>query len=136
MSHQRYRPYEHKMSYNGEDFQYDLAMAVKVGNRIWIRGQTGLDFDGSFKGEGDPVLQAETAMRCSDKLLREAGARLTDIVKLTVYLTDREYRAPVFSVLAKWLKGVRPCQTGLIVNGLARPEMLVEFDIEAVIDEN
>ena len=40
----------------------------------------------------------------------------------------------VFSVLARWLKGVRPCQTGLIVNGLARPEMLMEIDVEAVID--
>jgi len=136
MTHQRYRPYEHNLSYDGDDFSYELAMAVKVGNRIWLRGQTGLDFDGSFVGEGDPALQAETAMRCSDILLREAGASLNDIVKLTVYLTDREYRAPVFSVLAKWLKGVRPCQTGLIVNGLARPEMLIELDIEAIIGEN
>jgi enamine deaminase RidA (YjgF/YER057c/UK114 family) len=66
-------------------------------------------------------------------LLREAGASLSDIVKTTVYLTDRDYRTPVFSVLARWLKGVRPCQTGLIVNGLARPEMLMEIDVEAVI---
>lgn len=136
MTHQRYRPYEHNLSYDGDDFSYELAMAVKVGNRIWLRGQTGLDFDGSFVGEGDPALQAETAMRCTDILLREAGASLNDIVKLTVYLTDRKYRAPVFSVLAKWLKGVRPCQTGLIVNGLARPEMLIELDIEAIIGEN
>jgi len=133
MTHQRYRPYEHNLSFNGDDFKYELAMAVKAGNRIYLRGQTGLDFDGSFIGEGNPALQAETAMRCSDILLREAGAQLSDIVKLTVYLTDRSYRAPVFSVLAKWLKDVRPCQTGLIVNGLARPEMLIELDIEAVI---
>lgn len=136
MTHQRYRPYEHNLSHDGDDFSYELAMAVKVENRIWLRGQTGLDFDGTFVGEGNPALQAETAMRCSDELLREAGASLKDIVKLTVYLTDREYRAPVFSVLAKWLKDVRPCQTGLIVNGLARPEMLIELDIEAIIGEN
>ena len=123
------------MSHDGDDFSYELAMAVKVGNRIWLRGQTGLDFDGSFIGEGDPALQAETAMRCSDELLREAGASLNDIVKLTVYMIDREYRAPVFSVLVKWLKGVRPCQTGLIVTGLARPEMLIELDIEAIIGD-
>ena len=80
------------------------------------------------------MAQAETAMRCTDTLLKEAGASLSDIVKVTVYLTNREFRVPVFSVLAKWLKGVRPCQTGLIVNGLARPEMLMEIDVEAVID--
>ncbi len=133
MPHQRFRPYEQAMSYKGEDFEYELAMAVKVGNRVWVRGQTGLEFDGSFIGEGDPAAQAENAMRCTDVLLREAGASLSDIVKTTVYLTDRDYRTPVFSVLARWLKGVRPCQTGLIVNGLARPEMLMEIDVESVI---
>lgn len=133
MPHQRIRPYEHSMEYNGEAFEYELAMAVRAGNRVWIRGQTGLDFDGTFVGEGDPAAQAENAMRCTDVLLREAGGSLGDIVKTTVYLTDRDYRIPVFSVLARWLKGVRPCQTGLIVNGLARPEMLMEIDVEAVI---
>ena len=135
MTHQRFRPYKHNLSHDGDDFSCELAMAVKVGNRIWLRGQTDHDFDGSFISEGDPALQAETAMRCSDELLREAGASLNDIVKLTVYMIDREYRAPVFSVLAKWLKGVRPCQTGLIVTGLARPEMLIELDIEAIIGD-
>lgn len=136
MAHQRYRTYEHKLTHNGEDFEYELSMAVRAGNRVWVRGQTGLDFDGNFMGEGDPAVQAETAMRCTDILLKEAGASLHDIVKTTVYLTDREYRIPVFSVLAKWLKGVRPCQTGLIVNGLARPEMLMEIDVEAVIAQD
>ncbi len=134
MPHQRIRPYEHSMEYNGDAFEYELAMAVRVGNRIWVRGQTGLDFDGTFVGEGDPAAQTENAMRCTDVLLREAGGSLGDIVKTTVYLTDRDYRVPVFSVLARWLKGVRPCQTGLIVNGLARPEMLMEIDVEAVIE--
>ena len=134
MPHQRYRPYEHTLNHDGEDFEYELAMAVRAGNRVWVRGQTGLDLDGNFIGEGDPAAQAETAMRCTDTLLKEAGASLNDIVKVTVYLTDREFRVPVFSVLAKWLKGVRPCQTGLIVNGLARPEMLMEIDVEAMIE--
>jgi len=133
MPHERYRTYAHTMSHDGEEFEYELAMAVKAGNRIWVRGQTGLDFDGNFVGEGDPAAQADNALRCTDILLREAGASLNDIVKTTVYLTDREYRVPVFSVLARWLKGVRPCQTGLIVNGLARPEMMMEIDVEAVI---
>lgn len=136
MAHQRIRPYEHQMQYEGEAFEYELAMAVRAGNRIWVRGQTGLDFDGNFIGEGDPAAQAENAMKCTEVLLKEAGGSLGDIVKTTVYLTDRDFRVPVFSVLARWLKGVRPCQTGLIVNGLARPEMLMEIDVEAVIADD
>jgi len=136
MTHQRIRPYEHTLNHEGEDFEYQLAMAVRAGNRVWVRGQTGLDLDGRFIGEGDPAAQADNAMRCTDILLREAGSSLSDIVKTTVYLTSRDYRIPVFKVLANWLKDVRPCQTGLIVNGLARPEMLMEIDVEAVISDN
>jgi enamine deaminase RidA (YjgF/YER057c/UK114 family) len=134
MPHQRIRPFDQTIVQGGEDVTYELSMAVRAGNRIWVRGQTGLDFDGVFVGRGDPDAQAENAMRCADILLREAGASLNDIVKTTVYLTDRAHRAPVYAVLAKWLKGVRPCQTGLIVAGLALPEMLMEIDIEAVIE--
>ena len=136
MVKQRIRPYEHKLSHDGEDFEYQLSMAVRVGNRIWVRGQTGLDLEGHFVGEGNPAEQAENAMSCTDTLLREAGASLEDIVKTTVYLTDREYRLPVFKVLSKWLTDTRPCQTGLIVNGLARPEMLMEIDVEAIVEDN
>ena len=71
MTHQRIRPYQHSLNHDGEDFEYELCMAVKVGNRIWLRGQTGLDFDGNFVGEGDVAAQAENAMHCSDVLLRE-----------------------------------------------------------------
>jgi len=78
MVHQRIRPYEHKLSHDGEDFEYQLSMAVRVGNRIWVRGQTGLDLEGHFIGEGDPAAQAENAMCCTDILLREAGASLGD----------------------------------------------------------
>jgi len=133
MPHQRIRPFENVMTRDGEEIALELCMAVKSGNRIWLRGQTGLDLDGNFVGAGDAAAQAENAMRCTEILLREAGATLHDIVKTTVYLTDRAHRVSVYAVLAKWLRGVRPCQTGLIVAGLARPEMLVEIDVEAVI---
>jgi enamine deaminase RidA (YjgF/YER057c/UK114 family) len=133
MIHQRFRPYNVKDAAPGSGIDLDLCMAVRAGDRIWLRGQTGLDLDGTFVGIGDPAAQAETAMRCVQVLLEEAGSELAHIVKTTIYLTDRAHRAPVYAVVGRWLKGVHPCQTGLIVAGLARPEMLVEIDVEAVV---
>ena len=69
-------------------------------------------------------------------LLEEAGAEMGHIVKTTVYLTDRKHREVVYGVVGRWLRGVYPCQTGLIVAGLAKPEMLMEIDVEAVIPES
>ena len=68
-----------------------------------------------------------------DLLLQEAGSRLADVVKVTVYLTDIRYRETVYRVMGRWLKGVHPVSTGLVVEALARPEWLVEIDATAVL---
>lgn len=136
MAHTRIRQFNTRDMYPGKDMDNDFCMAVRAGNRVFLRGQTGFALDGSFVGAGDPAAQAENAMKCVKILLEEAGAKLEHICKITVYITDRAYREPVYRVIGKWLKGVYPCSTGLIVNGLALPEMVMEIDVEAVIPED
>ncbi len=135
MTHTRLRRFNTKDMYPQQALDNDVCMAVRAGNRIFLRGQTGFDLDGNMVGIGDAAAQAENAMKCVKILLEEAGARLEHICKTTIYVTDRAYREPVYRVIGKWLKGVYPCSTGLIVNGLARPDMLMEIDVEAVIPE-
>lgn len=133
MTHTRLRKFNTKDMYPDQSLDNDLCMVVRAGNRVFLRGQTGLDLDGNMIGIGDPTTQAENAMKCVKILLEEAGAKLEHVCKTTIYITDRAYREPVYRVIGKWLKGVYPCSTGLIVKGLARPEMLMEIDVEAVI---
>ena len=87
-------------------------------------------------GKGDPAKQAETAMQCVRTLLEEAGSKLEHICKITIYITDRAYREAVYHVIGKHLKGIHVCSTGLIVKGLATPEMLMEIDVEAIIPDD
>jgi enamine deaminase RidA (YjgF/YER057c/UK114 family) len=136
MAHIRLRKYNTNDLYPGQSLDNDLCMVVRAGNRIFLRGQTGMNMDGNMVGIGDPAAQAENAMRCVKILLEEAGATLEHICKTTIYVTDRKYREPVYQIVGKWLKGVYPCQTGLIVSGLAKPEMLMEIDVEAVIPDD
>ena len=136
MAHIRLRKFNTKDWYTDQALDNDVCMAVRAGRRIFLRGQTGFDLDGNFQGAGDPAKQVDTAMACAKELLEEAGSKLEHICKLTVYITDRAYREPAYQALGRWFKGIHPCQTGLIINGLARPEMLVEIDIEAVIPED
>ena len=75
-------------------------------------------------------------MRNIETLLIEAGARLDEICKIVIYLTDIRYREPVYRVVGRWLRGVHPVSTGLVVSALARPEWLVEIDATAVISED
>ena len=135
MAHTRIRRFNTREMYPNKEMDNDLCMAVRAGNRVYLRGQTGFDLDGAFHGVGDPAAQAEVAMQCVKTLLKEAGAQLEHITKTTVYITDRAHRESVYRVVGRWLKGVYPCSTGLIVSGLALPEMLMEIDVEAVIPE-
>jgi enamine deaminase RidA (YjgF/YER057c/UK114 family) len=92
-----------------------------------------MDLDGKIVGIGDAAAQTENAMTCAKVLLEEAGSKLEDVVKIVIYITDRAYREPVYRVVGKWLKGVYPVSTGIIVQGLAKPEYLMEIDIIAEI---
>ena len=135
MAHQRIRKFNNKDLYPGQGLDNDNCMAVRAGNHVFLRGQTGLDLDGKLVGKGDPAAQTENAMHCAQILLEEAGSKLDHICKITVYVTDRAYRGPVYEVIGRWLKGVFPVSTGLIVDGLALPDLLMEIDIDAVIPE-
>jgi enamine deaminase RidA (YjgF/YER057c/UK114 family) len=134
--HQRFRKFETRTQYkDGQDLGCKFCMAVRAGDRIYLRGQTGSNLDGEFTGYGDAAAQADQAMQNIKVLLEEAGGSLNDICKITTYIADRAYREPVYRVVGQHLKGVFPAGTGLIVDGFANPRILVEIDVDAVIQE-
>ncbi len=135
MAHQRFRKFNTRDAYPDQTLDNDLSMVVRAGNHLFMRGQTAMALDGSIVGVGDAAAQAENAMSCVKTLLEEAGSELGHICKITIYITGREHREPVYRVVGRWLKGVYPVSTGLIVKGLARPEYLMEIDVDAVIPE-
>lgn len=132
--HQRLRRFETSQQYkDGQDLRCKFCMAVRAGDRIYLRGQTGSTLDGEFVGYGDAAAQADQAMQNVKVLLEEAGASLNDICKITTYIADRAYRGPVYQVVGQYLQGVFPVGTGLIVDGFANPRILVEIDVDAVV---
>lgn len=134
MSHRRIRPFNTRDTYSEQRLDNDLCQAVVAGNTVYLRGQVGQALDTAQSiGIGDVAAQTEQAMANVATLLGEAGSRLEDVVKIVVYLVDPRYREPVYRVLGRWLKGVHPVSTGVVVSALARPEWLVEIDVTAVI---
>jgi enamine deaminase RidA (YjgF/YER057c/UK114 family) len=134
MTHLRIRPFNTSETYPEQDLDNDVCQAVVAGNTVYLRGQIGEDLDTSESvGIGDVEAQAERAMANIDMLLREAGSELSHIVKVVIYIVDPRFREPVYRVIGRWLKGVHPVSTGVVVSALARPEWLVEIDATAVI---
>jgi len=135
--HRRLRPYHSSAARYGHEGQHldcEFCMAVVAGDRIILRGQTGMGLDERFHGVGDARAQAEQAMRNVETLLEEAGARLSNIVKATVYVTDRGFLAQVNEAAMRQLGDASPAFTSVIVKGLASPELLMEVDIVAIKD--
>lgn len=133
MTHRRIRPFNTRDTYPEQNLDNDLCQAVIAGDTVYVRGQIGQDLDTAENvGVGDVSAQTEQAMSNIATLLSEADATLDDIVKVTVYLVDPRYRESVYRVIGRWLTGVHPVSTGLVVSALARPEWLVEVDVIAV----
>jgi len=133
MTQKRFRKFNTRGAYPEQNLDNDLCMAVRANKTVYLRGQTAMDLDGNIVGVGDAAAQAENAMACAKMLLEEAGASLRDVVKIVIYITDRARRGPVYRVAGRWLKGVHQVSTGIIVQGLARPEYLMEIDVVAEI---
>ena len=83
---------------------------------------------------GDPGAQADQACRNIKQFIEEAGGTLSDVCKLTVYVTDISYRGPVYEAINRWFEGVHHCSTGVVVHSLADPAFLVEIDAMGVVD--
>jgi enamine deaminase RidA (YjgF/YER057c/UK114 family) len=135
-SHVRLRKFNTAKTYPEQKLDNDLSMSVRAGSFVFLRGQVGQALDGTNVGTGDAAAQTEQAMQNVKQLLEEQGAKLADICKITVYLTDPRYREAVYKVVGKWLKGVYPVSTGLVIQALARPEWVVEVDVFAVIPDS
>jgi enamine deaminase RidA (YjgF/YER057c/UK114 family) len=137
MTHIRIRKFNTKDTYPEQRLDNDLCQAVVAkGSLVFVRGQVGQDLDTAASvAIGDPTGQTEKAMTNIKILLEEAGAKLEDICKITIYITDPRYREAVYRKVGEHLKGVFPVSTGLVVSALARPEWLVEIDATAVIPD-
>lgn len=135
--HRRHRQFNTRDTYPSQRLDNDLCQVVVArGTLVFVRGQVGQEIEGfASVAEAGPGAQADQAMRNLKQLLEEVGSDLSHICRIQVYITDRSYRDPVYQAIGKWLRGVYPVSTGLIVSGLARPEWVMEIEATAVIPD-
>lgn len=136
-THKRIRPFNTKDTYPEQKLDNDLSQAVVArGTLVFLRGQVSQDLDSRDSlHSGDAAKQTEKTMQNIALLLDEAGSCMEHVCRIVVYLTDIRYREAVYQEMGKWLKGVHPCSTGIVVPALARPEWIVEIEVTAVIPD-
>jgi 2-iminobutanoate/2-iminopropanoate deaminase len=105
---------------------------VKNGPFVFVSGTTSLDSKGRVQGR-DAAEQTTVTMRKIDTALKSAGARMKDLVRLTIFVTDIRDMGPISKVLARTLKGTSVSATMVGVSALATPGLQVEIEATAMI---
>ena len=82
----------------------------------------------------DATEQTLVSMRKIDAALKSAGARLRDLVRLTIFVTDIRDMGAVSKALDKALKGTTVSATLVAVSALAVPGLLVEIESTAMVE--
>lgn len=109
-----------------------MADAVRVRDTIYVSGQVATGEDGQLVGPGDVAAQARQCFAKVERILRELGAGLTDIVAVTGYLADEAHAPAYLAVRAETFPADPPATTTVIAR-LIRPEFLVEVQVVAML---
>lgn len=107
---------------------------VKVGNLVFISGQTPMTADGKLVGKGDAAAQTRQVMENMQAVVTAAGGALSDIVKITVFVTNIKDLPAIMKVREEYFKTDFPSSTAAEVNALANPDWLVEIEAIAVLE--
>ncbi len=107
--------------------------ALLVGNVLYMSGQHAGAPEGGLLGDGSIEDQTRQTFKKIIALVEAAGGSVTDIVKMTVYLTDIAGRPAVSVARREVFSDPMPCSTLVAISALAMPELKVEIDAVAVI---
>lgn len=116
---------------SGSKFEAEIgySRAVVDGDWVFVSGTTGYDYARMALAEG-VVAQCQQAIANIERALAEAGASLSDVVRVTYYLPDRAEFQPCWPVLKAAFGDVRPAAT-MVQAGLLDPAMRIEIEVTA-----
>lgn len=109
-----------------------FAPATKVGNLVFVSGQTGTGPNGLV--QGGMREQTEQTFKNLETVLKAAGATMADVTKITCFLVrESDYKVYAEERLKAFPANAQPASSTVIVKALARPEFLVEVEAIAAI---
>lgn len=110
------------------------SRAIRVGNHVYVSGTTSLDDAGNLVGEGDAHAQTVQVIRRIEAALERCGAKLIDVVRTRIYVTDISQWETVGRAHGQFFANILPATSMIEVSGLIDPLMLVEIEAEAIVE--
>ncbi|MGA8037779.1 MAG: RidA family protein [Candidatus Acidiferrales bacterium] len=110
-----------------------FSRAVRVGSQVSVAGTVGYGDDGTIVGLGDPYAQTVQTIRNIEAALKQAGAKLSDVIRTRIYVTNVAFAKDVARAHGEFFGTIRPVSAMIAVAALVDPAMLVEIEADAVI---
>lgn len=111
------------------------SRAVKKGPFVYVSGTTAVDENGQLIGKGDAYLQTKAILEKIGNALNSTGAEFSDVVRTRMYVTDISLWEDVGRAHGEVFRDIRPASTMVEIKALVDPDMLVEIEAEATINE-
>lgn len=125
----------HRITTDPDPYEpFRIALGYRVGDLIFLSGQTAIDEAGNVVGAGDFDAQAAQVFRNIERVLDAAGSSMEQIVKVTIYLTDMTKFPEIVELRERHFTPPYPADTIVEVTALALPELMIEIDVTALVD--
>lgn len=112
------------------------SRAIRIGDMVYVAGTTATDRAGEVVGISDPRAQTIQALNNIKHALESVGARLEDVVRTRIYVTDITQWEEIGKVHGEFFGNILPATSMVEVKGLIDPKMLVEIEAEAIVNKS